>query len=309
MKRMSFVLFIMIMLSLFVSGCAKVEPGYVGIKVNYYGSQKGVDDFPTITGINLYNPLTTNVFQYPTFIQTAVWTRNAHEGSRTNEEMSFSSKEGLIISSDVSLSYSLLPNKVPDFYVKFRSDDLNVFTHGFLRNVARDAFNETSVKFSVEELYGTSKEEFLTTVKARVNKEVAAYGVQLEQFGIIGAMRLPDSVTGAINAKIQATQDAMKAENELRQTQAEAAKSVAEAKGRADSQIAEAKGSAEALKIKAEAEAAYNQKIAQSITPGLLTKMYYDRWSGELPKMMLGNGSNTMLMVPDLKDADKTATK
>ncbi len=31
-------------------GCTKVEPGFVGIKVKLYGRQRGVQDYPIVTG-------------------------------------------------------------------------------------------------------------------------------------------------------------------------------------------------------------------------------------------------------------------
>lgn len=280
-------LIVMVSLLVAFSGCQRVEPGNVGIRVNMYGSEKGVDDYPVVTGITLYNPLTTSIFEYPTFVQTALWSR---EGSTGNEEMSFASKEGMVITSDVSLSYSLVAAKVPSFYVKFRSDNLTTFTHGFLRNVARDAFNEVAVKFPVEGLYGSSKEEFLNEVKVRVNNAVATYGVQIEQLGLVGAMRLPENVIGAINSKIKATQDAIRAENELRQTEAEAAKVVAAAEGEA-----------KALQVRAEAQANANKKLAESMTPALLTKLYYERWDGKLPTMMSGDNGNLLIQVPTTK--------
>ena len=42
------------------------------------------------------------------------------------------------IAVDVNLSYQLVPDKVPSFYVKFRSDDLSIFTNTYMHNVARD---------------------------------------------------------------------------------------------------------------------------------------------------------------------------
>lgn len=44
----------------------KVDAGCEGIKVNLYGSDKGVDDASLITGIVWYNPWTTTVYEYPT---------------------------------------------------------------------------------------------------------------------------------------------------------------------------------------------------------------------------------------------------
>ena len=42
--------------------CTKVEPGYVGIKVDNWGSQKGVQDYPLKTDMVIYNPLTEDMY-------------------------------------------------------------------------------------------------------------------------------------------------------------------------------------------------------------------------------------------------------
>lgn len=86
----------------------RIDPGHVGIVVDLYGGNKGVQAIPVVTGMNFYSPLMTDIFSYPTFVQTAVWTRSRDEGSPSNEEISFSSKEGLVITADVSLSYQLV---------------------------------------------------------------------------------------------------------------------------------------------------------------------------------------------------------
>lgn len=36
--------------------CERIDAGYEGIKVNLYGSEKGVDDVSLVTGIVWYNP-------------------------------------------------------------------------------------------------------------------------------------------------------------------------------------------------------------------------------------------------------------
>jgi hypothetical protein len=48
-----------------------------------------------------------------------------------------------------------------------------------------------------------TKEEFLKIIWDRLNKEVWDYGVHLEQFGFIGASRLPATVVEILNAKIK----------------------------------------------------------------------------------------------------------
>jgi regulator of protease activity HflC (stomatin/prohibitin superfamily) len=255
-------------------GCKRVEPGHVGIKVNYYGTDRGVQSFPIVTGMVWYNPIAETVFEYPTYVQTAVWTRNPHEGGPQNEEISFNTKEGLVITADISLSYQISQEKIPAFYVKFRSDDLERFTHGFMRNVARDAFNEEAANYTAEEVYASRKEEFLNHVRDRINRTVSPYGPQLEQMGFIGAPRLPQNVVDALNSKIQATQIAQRVENELRAAEAEAKKRIAAAEG----------------------EARANRVLSESLNDKLLQWRQLElqgqalgRWNGQLPQYTGGS--------------------
>jgi regulator of protease activity HflC (stomatin/prohibitin superfamily) len=266
------------------TGCTRVGPAEAGIEVSLAGSDRGVQDIPLVTGWVFYNPLGTDIITYPTFVQTAVWTQDTTEGSPTNEEITFNSKEGLIISGDISMSYSIVRDSVPKFYVKFRTSDLNTFTHGFVRNIARDAFNAIGVRFTVEEIYGEKKGVLLDSVRALINRELNAYGVHVEQFGILKALRIPLGVTEALNAKITATQNAIRAENELRQTEAEAKKAIA----------------------KAEGEARSNEVLTRSITPELIKwrnlqvqEQIIAKWDGRRP-MVEGAGSNLLFTLPSL---------
>lgn len=277
-----------LLLTLTSCGYTVVQPGHVGIQINLSGSDKGVQDLPLKTGRIFYNPITETVFTYPTFVQTAVWTAAKDEGHPADESITFTTKDSMVVNADVSLSYSLASEKVPNFYVKFRSDDLDKFTHGFLRNVARDQFNETAGKYSIEQIMGDN-EQFLRDVRGRVQQEVNGVGVKLEQFGFIGAPRPPQPVINAINAKIQATQDAIRIENELRQSQAQAAKQVAQAEGEAKAAIARANGQAEANRIR-----------AASITPQILewerlaaTREAIGKWNGAPSMITGGNGNPT----------------
>lgn len=285
-------LFFVLLVGVLGVGCAeRIDPGHVGIVVNYYGSDKGVDSFPAVTGMNWYNPVSTDIFEYPTYVQTTQWTHESTDVSPGNEEVIFNDKDGLSIGVDVSLSYQLVADKVPAFYVKFRTQNLDAFTHGFMRNVARDAFNELGVQYTAEDIYGAKKEEFLAKVRDRINAQVSDYGVEVAQFGVVGAMRLPENVVAALNNKIQATQDAQRVENELRKAQAEAQKSIAQAQGEAQSAIVKAEGTAKA-----------NAIISSSINPTLVEWRRIEvqektlwRWNGQMPSTVI-NGQVPMVM-------------
>lgn len=255
-------------------GCTRVGPGYVGIKVSMAGDSRGVDSAPAVTGWNFYNPLLSSILEYPTFVQTAVWTNSPDEGDnceKCNEEITFTNADNMQIGANISLSYHLDPSKVPAFYVKFRNDNLKQFTHGYLRNVARDQFNEHGGKYKIDAIMGDNS-AFLKDVRDSLQREVAPVGVVIDQFGFIGAPRPPQGVIDAINGKIHATQLAQQKQNELVQAQADAAKEVAKTEGYAKS-----------VTIRTDAEALANKKIAESISPTLVEYMKVQKWNGVLP--------------------------
>jgi regulator of protease activity HflC (stomatin/prohibitin superfamily) len=264
----------------------------VGIKVDLAGSQRGVEDLPIRTGWVVYNPAASKVVEYPTYVQTAKWTRDLNEGKAINEEISFNTSQGLTVYGDISLSYHLDPLKVPAFYVKFRSDDIDQFTHGFLRNVARDAMNRVSASYTVEAIMGDKKPEMEQRSRDELQSEVKDIGVVIEQFGFIGSPRPPESVVAAINAAQQAKYIAEQKQNELQQSQADAAKRVAAAEGEAKAQVAIAQGEAESNRVR-----------AASISPQIIewqklavTDRWITKWNGAMPSVQSGGGIPGLLL-------------
>jgi regulator of protease activity HflC (stomatin/prohibitin superfamily) len=276
----------------------RIDAGYVGVEINLAGTQRGASDIPIRTGWVFYSPLRTQIIEFPTFIQTVKWTRDTNEGHPINEEMGFNSKEGMQIFSDVSLSYAIEPWKVPEFYVKYRANQLDSFTHGILRDIVRNSLNEVASTYNVEDIYGERKAEFLQKVQDMIQVKVTGVGVGIQQFGFIGAPRVPEVIAQSITAKARAIQEAERARNELAMTQAEAAKRIAQAEGDAQSQITLAKGEAEANRIR-----------QSSITPQLLElrrleiqHAMIDKWNGQLPTVQSGQGSgNLLLQMPHMQ--------
>lgn len=276
-----------------IANVTRIDAGHVGIEINLAGSQRGASDIPIRTGWVFYSPLRSQIIQFPTYVQTVKWTRDLNEGRPVNEEMGFNSKEGMDIVADVSLSYAIEGQKVPAFYVKYRISNLSDFTHGILRDIVRNSLNEVASTYTVEDIYGERKAEFLNKVEALVQSKVSAVGVEVQQFGFIGAPRVPAVIANSITAKAQAIQEAERAKNELMTTQAEAAKKIAEADGTAKSQVLLAQGEADANKIR-----------QSSLTPQLLElrklenqKALIEKWNGQLPNVE-GGSSGMMLQLP-----------
>jgi regulator of protease activity HflC (stomatin/prohibitin superfamily) len=271
----------------------RIDAGHVGIEINLAGSQRGASEIPIRTGWVFYSPLKSQIIQFPTYVQTVKWTRNPNEGHPVNEEMGFNSKEGMEILADVSLSYAIDGNKVPDFYVKYRIADLDNFTHGILRDIVRNSLNEVASTYTVEDIYGEKKAEFLKKVETMIESKVSPVGVSVQQFGFIGAPRVPAVIANAITAKAQAIQDAERAKNELATTQAEAAKKIAAAEGDAKSQVLRAQGEADANRIRQSSLTAQLLELRRLENQRALI----DRWDGRLPQVEGGQGG-MMLQLP-----------
>ncbi len=269
-------------------GCTTISPGHVGIVVDQFGSEKGVQTYTPKTGFFTYNPFTKTVFEYPTYTQNYVWTASTAEGKPVNEEITFTIAGNMIISVDVSIAYSLDPEKVPAFYVKFRNDDLSGFTHGFLHNVTRDCFNETGGKYNLDQVMGDNA-AFILAVRTDLESRVGQYGVKIDQFGLIGAPRPPNEVRAAITAKIGATQLAIQKQNEIVQAEADAKKTVAAAEGQA-----------QAILRVAQAQAQANRILSESITDRLVQYKGIEKWNGALPQVTGGN-SLPMVKLPEAK--------
>jgi regulator of protease activity HflC (stomatin/prohibitin superfamily) len=260
----------------FLGGCSTyVKPGEVGILVDNYGSDKGVQPFSIKTGQFWYNPFTTTLYTYPTYIQTMKWEL------RNNDDITYASSDGSTFSADISCSFAIVADKVPDFYVKFRSNDIHAFDEGFLKNIVRDAFNEVANQYTMEQLYGEKKNDVINDAKKRVNTLVAHIGVDIVQLGYIGAPRPPETVIASINKKIVAIQDAEAAKNVVVRIKAEAEQNVARAAGQAEA----------------------NKRLSESLTPNLiewrrleLTQEAINKWNGVRP-MVEGSSSGLLMNI------------
>jgi len=265
----------------------------VGIEVDQSGTQRGVQDIVLKTGRVWYNPYSTSIIEYPTYMQSVTWTASTSEGNPVNEEITFNTQDSMKVNGDFNLSYTLMPDKVPAFYIKFRSDDLKMFNDNFLHSVARTCINDTAGHYTIDKIMGDNGpwlKESENCLEGKLNQ----YGVHIEQFGIIGSPRPPNEVIQSINAKVQATQLAIQKQNEVAQAEADAKKAVAEAEGQANAQIARAKGEAEANRIKS---SSIDDKLIRWYA---LTNQHDQiwRWNGEVPKVSTGGNSGLLLSIP-----------
>src|SRR5271170_5070644 len=207
------------------AGCSttmRVDAGHVGIRVKLAGSDRGIQDMPTVTGWVLFNPLTEQIVLFPTSVQNVVWTETANEGKPYDESITFSSSEGVNANADVGLSFHIEPALAPRLYGRFRLNDLSLLADGYMRNTVREAFNDVASRLPVQEIYGPGKSKMLSDVTQKCRDVFGKDGIVIDQLTINGALRLPQNVMDAINRAMEATQNAIQSRNRIAQVEAEA---------------------------------------------------------------------------------------
>lgn len=259
MKRfIIFMISIVAMLSLSSCACTVIDNSEVGIEFKKFGlTDQGELDAVSVTGYNIYNPITKSVFKYPVFVQTADY-----------KAFEVRSKDGTKFMMDPLLMYRIESDRALDIFTKYRlsiKDLENTRFPTFIQNAYRDVAGT----YSADSLM-SNKPQFEEDVKAYLNTTMGKDGFFIEEFTM--DVVPPEEMQQSIEAKNKSIQDALKAENDVK---------AAEAKAKIA--VATAKGEAEAMKVKADAEAYYNRTISASLSNLIVQEDWIEKWNGELP--------------------------
>jgi regulator of protease activity HflC (stomatin/prohibitin superfamily) len=240
--------------------CERIDAGHVGVKVNQYGDDKGVDDVIAVTGMVFYNPITTTVYEFPTFIQ--------HKEYKGENSFVVNSKDGSEFSVSPIMNYSVQREKVPAIFSKYRRP-LEDIEEGFLKTAVYDAFRLATNKYTADELI-SNRAVFEIEVRRLLDGQLLKEGFVINQF--TSNLIYPETFKKSIEAKNNAVQAALRAENEVKTAEAQA-----------KIKVATAEGNAQAMLTSAKAEAESNRLKQATLTPLLLQLEYINKWDGKLP--------------------------
>ncbi len=240
--------------------CERIDAGHVGVKVNQYGDDKGVDDVVAVTGMVFYNPITTTVYEFPTFIQ--------HKEYKGENSFVVNSKDGSEFSVSPIMNYSVQREKVPAIFSKYRRP-LEDIEEGFLKTAVYDAFRLATNKYTADELI-SNRAVFEIEVRRLLDGQLLKEGFVINQF--TSNLIYPETFKKSIEAKNNAVQAALRAENEVKTAEAQA-----------KIKVATAEGNAQAMLTSAKAEAESNRLKQATLTPLLLQLEYINKWDGKLP--------------------------
>ena len=235
----------------------RIDAGHEGIKVNLYGDNKGVDDVELVTGAVWYNPVTTAVYEYPTFVQTvdyAPFDINAKDGSK--------------FTVDPTININLVAGTAAATFKKYRKP-MDEVVHDVLKTHIVNAYRVKLNSYTTDELV-SKREEFELAVEDYLRDVLLKENFELGE--MTSGLKYPESLERSITAKNEAVQNALRIENEVAAIEAEAKK-----------KIAEANGNAEAMRITADAEAYYNRTVSASLSTNLVNMKALEKWDGKTP--------------------------
>jgi regulator of protease activity HflC (stomatin/prohibitin superfamily) len=274
---------VILLILLSLNSCERIDAGHVGVKVNLYGTGKGVDDVTEVTGLVFYNPISTKIVEFPTFVRHKEYKAVIENGKVVSDE-SFvvNSKDGSEFHVSPLINYSVQREKVPYIFSKYRVT-LEQLESGYLKTAVYDAFRVVANSYTADALI-SNRQEFELKVRTMLREQLTSEGFILGQF--TSNLVYPNTFKNAIEAKNNAVQTALTAENQVKTAEANA-----------KIQVATAEGNAQAMLATARAEAESNRLRQQTLTPMLLQQMWIEKWNGAVPSTQLGPGTNMMFNV------------
>lgn len=246
------------------SSCERIDAGHEGIMVNLYGSDKGVDGTSLVTGMVWYNPWSTAIYEYPTYVQTVDY-----------DPFTVNAKDGSEFTVDPTVSLKIADGKSPIVFKKYRKE-LNEVIEGALYNYVKDAFRIQLNKFTTDDIV-SKRDSIETAIEHHLILALEKENFQLEQ--LTSGLKYPQTIVDAVDLKNKAIQQAMQVENEVKVAEAQAKK----------------------LIVAAEAEKKANELRQQALTPAILQKMWIEKWDGTVPTVMTDGNSNTFLDISKFK--------
>lgn len=221
--------------------CFTVIPaGHVGV-VDFFGI---VSDNTLKSGINFVNPLAK-------VIKFSIKTQEI------KEDMDVPSKEGLTVGLEISVLFHLNPEKASLVYKTIGENYSQIILIPNFRSVCRGV----TASYEAKALYTSEREQLAQLIRDELSNVVRERGITIESTPLRKVI-LPEGLSKAIEAKLQAEQESQRMQFILQKEEQEAQRKRIEAKGIADFQDIVTRGISEPLLRWKGIEA--TEKLAQS---------------------------------------------
>lgn len=269
-KKTSTALCITLGVIVFVLGfCFKIVPtGYTGVRTTF----GQVSETVVPQGFNLKVP----------FVQNIKLVNNKQQDVTIDAQVWGESEEKTpVYATEITVTYQVGADKSAWIFTNV-TNTKDLITHSLVSSAIKSAMvelpaSEVTVRSKIEPLV---KEKLASSIDEKYGE-----GTITILKVVINQMDFEESYNNAIAEKSIALQ---------KQIQQEIENSTAIAKAEADKKVSitNAEAKAESTRIAAEAEAEANRLLTESLTDAILKSKFYEKWNGELPKVM---GENTVI--------------
>lgn len=263
----------------------RVPAGYVAVQYNMNG---GVKDEVLTQGWHVVSP-TTKTTLYTIGIEQSYLTAGENGDSKGDESFTASSSEGKAMTIDLTFTYQYQTENVTNIFTKFKGQSGKEVRDSFIKPNIVSWTKEVIARYKVSDVLGEERANINLALTEYLAEKFENYGITISNVSLIN-IDVDEETRQAINAKITAQQNA---ETQAINNQTNIEKAEAEAKVK----LTQAQAEADAKKIQAEAEAEANELLQKSLTDKILRQEYIDKWNGELPEIVTGNDSIS-LMIP-----------
>lgn len=267
----------------FSSGCVRVLHDEVAVKRKL----GRVDDEVLYPGARRYNPFSTKIFRLPT--------------RTVNLEIAagLPSKEGLTISSEISILYRVDPKAAPDVLRSIGPE----YETALILPVFRSASADVCARYYAKDMHSAQRAKIEQSISENMMAVVGERGFIIEAV-LMKSIMLPTGLARAIEVKLEAEQSSQRMKFVLAQERqeadraiiaAEAQRKIAEIKanGRAEAQKIEAAGRAESRKIEALGTKEANDTVRSGLDAKILQFLSIEAYQS------LANSPNTKVIVPN----------
>ncbi|HAL2128840.1 TPA: SPFH domain-containing protein, partial [Escherichia coli] len=190
-----------------IIGYDRVEPGFVGIKVNKVGEDKGIGE---VVGVgHQWVGINTELYVFPTFKQMKIY----------DEPFTFQMSDGTAIGHKIGVTYLVNRDKVTTVFQTYRKgvDDI---TESDLRQKIADSLNRLASRMTTDSFIDGGKAQLLDNALKDIQKEMSPVGIEVLSLSWVGKPDYPKTVIESINAKVTANQRTLQRQQEVEQRKA-----------------------------------------------------------------------------------------
>ena len=238
-----------------------VPAGSVGVVFNVLG---GVSDRERNPGVQFVMP----GLQQMTLLNTRE--QSIEFITDNNDEIPALSQEGLQIISDATVRYRIEASEASSIFESIGDNVEATLIRPQVRSVIRNAI----ANYNAAEVISSQRGELQAEIVQVLTNELAANNIILLDV-LLRDIRIPDSITQAIEEKQAAEQQIEVETNRREQSRIAAERVVIQAEGERDAEIARAQGEAEALSLRGQAirenPEIIQLEVAQKLAPSLQT--------------------------------------